>query len=200
VPDGFLKETYIDFDVINTVILVRLEDGADVEGFEAAVRAMSENVKAIYTLERGLESASGNIFLQGPIQVQRLGITFATLLSSLGVALVVSTTLGERQKEITLMAIRGFSFRQLFQMLIVENLGVISFSIILGAIVGYINVIGDVQLSNLSGALILRRVIFDQGSLTFIAAIVVVILLSAVIPIIVALRRSSARLSWRIIE
>jgi len=200
VPSGFLDEHHLDFDVINTVVLVRFEDGADVEGFEAAVTEMSDNVKAIYTLESGLESASSNIFLQGPIQVQRLGIAFATLLSSLGVALVVSTTLGERQKEITLMAIRGFSFKQLFQMLIVENLGVISFSIILGAIVGYINVIGDVQLSNLSGALILRRVIFDQGSLIFIAAIVVVILLSAIIPIIVALRRSSAKLSWRIIE
>ena len=98
------------------------------------------------------------------------------------------------------MAIRGFSFKQLFQVLIVENLGVISFSIILGAIVGYINVIGDVKLSNLSGGLILRQVIFDQGSLTFIAAIVVVILLSAIIPIVVALRRSSSKLSWRIFE
>ncbi len=200
VPDGFLDEHQTDLDVINTVILVRLEPGADAEGFKAAVMNMSNNVKAIYTLESGLESASSNIFLQGPIQMQRLGITFATLVSSLGVALVVSTTLGERQKEITLMAIRGFSFKQLFQMLIVENLGVLSFSIILGAIVGYINVIGDVKLSNLSGGLILRRVIFDQGSLTFIAAIVVVILLSAIIPIIVALRRSSSKLSWRLIE
>ena len=200
VPAGFLDKYLLDFDVVNTVVLVRLEEGTDVEAFEAATLGLSENVKAIYTLEDGLESASSNIFLQGPIQVQRLGITFATLLSSLGVALVVSTTLGERQKEITLMAIRGFSFRQLFQMLIVENLGVLSFSIILGAIVGYINVIGDVQLTNLSGALILRRVVFDPGSLLFIAAIVIIILLSAVIPIIVALRRSSARLSWRIIE
>jgi predicted lysophospholipase L1 biosynthesis ABC-type transport system permease subunit len=157
-------------------------------------------VKTIYTLESGLESASSNIFLQGPIQMHWLGIAFATLVSSLGVALVVSTTLGERQKEITLMAIRGFSFKQLFQMLIVEYLGVLSFSIALGAIVGYINAIGDVKLSNLSGELILRRVIFDQGSLTFIAAIVVIILLSAIIPIVLALRRSSSKLSWRLIE
>jgi len=161
---------------------------------------MSENVEAIYTVAELLEAARGNIFLQGPRQVQGLGIVFATLVSSAGVILVVSTTLRERQKELTLMAIRGFSFGQLFKMLMIENIGVVAFSILLGATVGYINVVGDVALSNVSGELILNRIVFPQASLAFIAFIVAAILLSVIAPIIYSARRTSSDLSWRIIE
>ncbi len=98
------------------------------------------------------------------------------------------------------MAIRGFSLGQLFTMLLVENIGVVTFSILLGATVGYINVVGDVALSNVSGELILNRVVFPQSSLTFIAFIVAAIVLSVIAPIIYAARRTSSELSWRIIE
>ncbi|MCW3978375.1 MAG: hypothetical protein NWF12_01380, partial [Candidatus Bathyarchaeota archaeon] len=74
------------------------------------------------------------------------------------------------------------------------------FSILLGATVGYINVVGDVALSNVSGELILNRIVFPQASLAFIAFIVAAILLSVIAPIIYSARRTSSDLSWRIIE
>jgi len=200
VTEGFLNRYSTYLDVVKARILVRLEPDADIDGFKTGVLGMSENVEAIYTVAELLEAARGNIFLQGPRQVQGLGIVFATLVSSVGVALVVSTTLRERQKEITLMAIRGFSFGQLFKMLVIENVGVVAFSMLLGATVGYINVVGDVALTNVSGELILSRIVFPQASLLFIAFIVAAILISVIAPIIYAARRTSSSLSWRIIE
>jgi ABC-type antimicrobial peptide transport system permease subunit len=200
VSDGFLDRYWTDLDVLKARILVRMEPDMDIEEFKTSVLGMSENVEAIYTVAELLEAARGNIFLQGPRQVQGLGIVFATLVSSVGVALVVSTTLRERQKEITLMAIRGFSFGQLFKMLVIENVGVVTFSMLLGATVGYINVVGDVALTNVSGELILSRIVFPQASLVFIAFIVAAILLSVIAPIIYVARRTSSSLSWRIIE
>jgi len=204
-PPSYVSEEFRDrfptnLDVLKARILVRLEPDVDIEEFKTRAGEMSENVEAIYTVAELQEMAEGNIFLQGLWQVQELGIVFSTLVSSVGVALVVSTTLRERQKEITLMAIRGISFKQLIQMLIVENIGVVTFSILLGAMVGYINVIGDVALSNVSGELIQHRIVFPQASLMFIAGIVAAILISVVVPIIVAARQTSSKLSWRIIE
>jgi len=147
-----------------------------------------------------LESYTSNIFVQGPEQVQQLGIIFSTLVSSIGVILVISTTLLERRKEITLMVIRGFSVKQLVQMLLIENFGIVSFSMLLGAVVGYINVVGDVALTNASGGLILSRIVFPPASLMFIGVIVASIILSVVIPIIVSSKQNSAKPQWRLIE
>jgi hypothetical protein len=57
-----------------------------------------------------------------------------------------------------------------------------------------------VALTNVSGELILSRIVFPQASLVFIAFIVAAILLSVIAPIIYAARRTSSSLSWRIIE
>ena len=98
------------------------------------------------------------------------------------------------------MAIQGFSSKQLIQMLIVENVSIIVFSILLGALVGYINVMGDVALSNTASQLILSRVVFTQNSILLLTALVAAVLLSAVIPMVAAVRQTSSKLSWRIIE
>jgi len=200
VSDEFLERYSANLDVISARILVRFEPGADPEAFEASVETMGDNIEAIYTVAEVLESVTSNIFVQGPRQVQQLGIVFSTLVSSIGVILVVSTTLMERRKEITLMVIRGFSVKQLVQMLLIENLGIVSFSILLGGVVGYINVVGDVALTNASGGLIRSRIVFPPASLMFIGVIVASIILSVVIPIIVTSRQSSAKPQWRVIE
>jgi ABC-type lipoprotein release transport system permease subunit len=200
VSDEFLERYSANLEVISARILVRFEPGADTEAFEASVEMMGDNIEAIYTVAEVLESVTSNIFVQGPRQVQQLGIVFSALVSSIGVILVVSTTLMERRKEITLMVIRGFSVKQLVQMLLIENLGVVSFSILLGAVVGIINVVGDVAITNASGGLIRSRIVFPPASLMFIGVIVASIILSVVIPIIVTSRQSSAKPQWRVIE
>ncbi len=200
VSDEFLERYSANLDVISARILVKFEPGADTEAFEASVEMMGDNIEAIYTVAEVLESVTSNIFVQGPRQVQQLGIVFSTLVSSIGVILVVSTTLMERRKEITLMVIRGFSVKQLVQMLLIENLGIVSFSILLGGVVGVINVVGDVAITNASGGLIRSRIAFPPASLMFIGVIVASIILSVVIPIIVTSRQTSAKPQWRVIE
>ena len=200
VPEGFRDVSPASLEVTKARILVRFEPGADPMAFEESVAGMGDNIEAIYTVAEVLENFTSNIFVQGPRQVQQLGIIFSTLVSSIGVILVVSTTLMERRKEITLMVIRGFSVKQLIQMLLIENFGIVSFSMFLGAVVGYINVVGDVAITNTSGGLILSRIVFPPASLMFIGAIVASIILSVVIPIIISSRQNSAKPQWRIIE
>jgi ABC-type antimicrobial peptide transport system permease subunit len=200
VPEGFRDVSPASLEITKTRILVKFEPGADPMAFEESVAGMGDNIEAIYTVAEVLENFTSNIFVQGPRQVQQLGIIFSTLVSSIGVILVVSTTLMERRKEITLMVIRGFSVRQLIQMLLIENFGIVSFSMILGTVVGYINVVGDVAITNTSGGLILSRIVFPPASLMFIGAIVASIILSVVIPIIISSRQNSAKPQWRIIE
>jgi len=200
VSDEFLERYSVILEVTRARILVRFEPGADTVAFEESVAGMGDNIEAIYTVAEVLESYTSNIFVQGPEQVQQLGIIFSTLVSSIGVILVISTTLLERRKEITLMVIRGFSVKQLVQMLLIENFGIVSFSMLLGAVVGYINVVGDVALTNASGGLILSRIVFPPASLMFIGVIVASIILSVVIPIIVSSKQNSAKPQWRLIE
>jgi predicted lysophospholipase L1 biosynthesis ABC-type transport system permease subunit len=187
-------------EVVKTRILLRLNPDADPVELASIIGGMDANVEVVDTVAEQLEAARGNIFLKGPRQVQELGVPFAALVSSVGVALVVSTTMGERRKEITLMTIRGFSSKQLIQMLAVENVSIIAFSILLGGVVGYITALGDVALANTAGQLILSHVVFPITSIIFITAIAAAILLSAVVPIVVASRRSVEDLSWRIME
>jgi ABC-type antimicrobial peptide transport system permease subunit len=200
VPEGFRSVSPASLEITKARILVRFEPGADPVDFEASVAEMGDNIEAIYTVAEVLEGFMSNIFVQGPMQVQQLGIIFSTLVSSIGVILVISTTLMERRKEITLMVIRGFSVKQLIQMLLVENFGIVSFSMLLGAVVGYINIVGDVAITNASGGLIMSRIVFPTASLMFIGVIVASIILSVVIPIIVSSRQNSAKPQWRLVE
>jgi len=196
IPAGLLNQT-IGVVVLQTRILVRLVEGANATAVAEEVDAMSDNIDRIDSVAEQMRLAESNIFLMGSRRIRELGIPFTVMLSSIGVALVVWTTMEERRKEITLMSIRGLSFKQLVTMLVIENLGVILFSILLGLLVGYLSARGDI-VSNVSSSLVTRRLIFPPYSLLTIGLMLAIIISSALIPIILAARRGSSHLEWRI--
>jgi ABC-type antimicrobial peptide transport system permease subunit len=197
IPDGLYNQTS-GIEVSQTRILAKLFSGGDGTQLAEQIIGFNTNIERVDAVETQETLVDSNIILSGPRRVQALGVSFALLTSSIGVVLISTTTLKERKKEITLMAVKGFSFLQVVKAQLLENLGVISFSILLGVFVGYVTTMGNLQSQNTTTALIMRRVIFPLDSVLNILIIVGIVLISIILPILILVRRYTKRLEWRI--
>jgi len=132
---------------------------------------------------------------QGMLNIQRLGVIFAILAASVGTALVTLVSLKERGKEATLMSVRGLSFKQLTVMLLTENLAIVTFAVVLGAVSGIIMVRGNIAASNAFAiSLVSRHVVFPPDALLTILFSILLVLASTIIPAIVMARRYVSKL------
>jgi len=200
VPDAFLAKVKAKY-ITQTRILVDLGEGADTDAFVEAVEALDPDVESVDVTEELIRRTSSNIFLVGPRRVEELGVIFAALVSSVGIALITSTALKSRWKELTIMAIRGFSQWQLAATLLVENIGMIIFAMMLGSTVGFISLRGEIEVFNAAVmAALERRVVFPPSAQLSLAAVMGLLLVSTVVPILVAVRRVSNNPMWRIEE
>ncbi len=140
------------------------------------------------------------IISTGGQNVLRLGTAFAGLASSIGVGTVAYTSYREREKEITMVAVRGLSYRQLLGVLIAEFLPLVIFSLILGTAVGLIVVWGDAQGQNslnqgFFAILAARRVVFPVWALLNIVGLVVLLLAGVFLPAILAARKDLSKMN-----
>ncbi|MBS7638545.1 ABC transporter permease, partial [Candidatus Bathyarchaeota archaeon] len=200
VPLSFLNRIE-ESDIKRVRILVRLKDGVNLDEFSASIMAMDPNIEGIDIADLKLREASSNIFLTGSRRIEEIGVYIASVISSVGVALVVSTGLRSRWKEIVVMAIRGFSMRQLTSILALEYLSSTLLAIVLGSAVGIILLRGEIEMFNsLSQASIWRRMVFPVGAQLSLSAILGLIQISVVIPILFAARRASLHPIWTLEE
>jgi ABC-type antimicrobial peptide transport system permease subunit len=101
----------------------------------------------------------------------------------------------ERNREATLMSVKGLSYRQLVWMFLTENLAVVTFSIVLGLSVGLIAGYGSVVSSNaVISELVKRRLILTNDSLITVVSYVSLIFASTILPIIVMSRQYVTKL------
>ena len=140
------------------------------------------------------------IISAGGQNVLRLGTAFAGLASSIGVGTVAYTGYREREKEITMIAVRGLSYRQLLGLLITEFLPLVIFSLILGTIVGLVVIWGDAQGQNslnqgYLAILAARRIIFPEWALLNILGIVALLLAGVFLPAILAARKDLSKMN-----
>ncbi|OGD47881.1 hypothetical protein A3K69_06105 [Candidatus Bathyarchaeota archaeon RBG_16_57_9] len=191
VNEGFLsnvKEKFID----QRRIIVHLEEGVDLGAFKGAVEGLSADVERVDVTVLLVESSLNNIYLAGPRRVEELGAYFAGLIASLGVVLIVSTVVRSRSKELTIMAIRGFSPGQLSISLVFEMVGMELLAVLLGVSVGYVSLRGQTQLFNqLMATSIQRRLLFPASAQLSLLMIIGLLLVATVLPILVAVRRIS---------
>lgn len=191
VNEGFLKnvkEKLID----KRRIIVDLADHVDSAAFKTAVAGLSPDVERVDVTALQMSRALNNIYLAGPRRVEELGAYFAGLVASLGVALIVSTLIRSRSKELTIMAIRGYSPSQLSMSLVFENVGMELLAIMLGAAVGFVSLRGQAELFNqVLATSIERRVVFPLSSQINLLIIVGLLLAATLLPILVAVRRFS---------
>jgi len=124
-----------------------------------------------------------------------LGVAFAVLAASVGTALVTLVSLKERQREASIMSVRGLSFKQLAVVLLTENLAVVTFAVLLGAIAGLIIVYGNVaSFSSTAPSLVMKRMVFPTDALILILASFAFVFASTIIPVIFMSRRFMSKL------
>ena len=205
--DGIPYHSYVPEEFYNIVkdkiyatgrILVKLASGADGKTVADKIRGFDdESVSEVNSVAEQLQEWQSNVLLSGSLNVQLLGVAFAIVIASLGTALVTSVSLMERRKEVSIMSVRGLSFKQLVMTVLAENLAVVIFAVVLGSIVGLIVVGGNVVATNtnpLSSAILPHHVVFPKDMLLILFACFVLVFASTIIPVIVMSRRYASRL------
>ncbi len=130
----------------------------------------------------------GTFTNQQTLDIQSLGIVFAVLSASVGTALVAIISLKERSREATLMSVRGLSYRQLVWMFLTESIAIITFTVIIGVVVGVIIVYGSVASANTSlytVQLVNQRLIFPANAIETIGTYIVLVYASTIGAILV---------------
>ncbi len=179
-------------------ILVKLEANANGTSVAAQIRDLnSAGISYVYSVAEELEHRESNLLLSGTTNVQKIGVIFAVVAAAIATALVASVSLQERKKEVTIMNVRGLSFKQLITMLLAENLAIVFFAVILGVLVGLIIVHGSVAALNTSQypTLVVHRIVFPPDAILTLLASLILVFSSAVLPVIFITKRYVSRLA-----
>src|SRR6266581_2074750 len=143
---------------------------------------------------------AGAVIANGTQNVLRLGTVFAGLAASIGVGAVAYTGFKEREKETTMLAVRGLSYKQMLGLLVTEVLPLVIFALILATVVGLITVRGDSLAqnsltTNYVSLLAPRRVVFPLWASENILAIIGLLFLGVFLPAITAARKDLSKMS-----
>lgn len=176
-------------------VMVKLEPGASWKPITTEILGLSEVTSASSTAEQ-LESYQGDLTLTGSLNIQRVGVVFSILAASVATGLATLVSLQERKKEASIMSARGLSFKQLTTMFLTENLSILTFSSLLGVVVGLIVARGNIAASNmtLSYSLVAHRMTFPPDSIILLSVCVILTFASAVIPVILLTKRYISRM------
>jgi ABC-type lipoprotein release transport system permease subunit len=177
-----------------TTYLIKLEPGVNGTKVAQQIRALEPTEIVIvnsfdqaWRQSQELDYSSTYASLQ-VLDIQSLGLIFAVISASAGTALIAIVSLKERSREATLMSVRGLSFRQLVWMFLTESMAIITFSVILGVVVGVIMVYGSVTSANnaLFGAqLVTQRLIYPADAVATIGTYIALIYASTIGAILV---------------
>src|SRR2546425_1335717 len=140
------------------------------------------------------------VIANGTQNVLRLGTVFAGLAASIGIGAVTYTGFKEREKETTMLAVRGLSYKQLLGLLVTAVLPLVTFALILAPTVGLITVRGDSLAQNsltpnYASLLAPRRVVFPLWASENILAIIGLLFLGVFLPAITAARKDLSKMS-----
>jgi ABC-type lipoprotein release transport system permease subunit len=178
-------------------ILVKLEAAANGTRVASQIRNLETgDINYVFSVAEQLEQRETNLLLSGTISVQRIGVIFAVVAASVATGLIAMVSLQERKKEVTIMNVRGLSYRQLITMLLAEHLSIIVFSTVLGVIVGLIIVHGSIVALNTTqyATLVAHRMIFPPDAVLTLAASMMLVFASFIIPLIMITKRYVSKL------
>lgn len=178
-------------------ILVKLEGGANGTHVASQIRNLETGgINYVFSVAEQLEQRDTNLVLTGTTSVQRIGVIFTVVAASVATGLVAMVSLQERKKEVTIMNVRGLSYRQLITMLLAEHLSIIVFSTVLGVIVGLIIVHGSIVALNATQyvTLVAHRMVFPPDAVLTLAVSVILVFASSIIPLIMITKRYLSKL------
>ncbi|MEM2971124.1 MAG: FtsX-like permease family protein [Candidatus Bathyarchaeia archaeon] len=172
-------------------VLVKLKPGADGKAFASNISSFG-GVSSVQSVAEKLETYQSNLMLMGPMNILLVGAVFSILAASVATALVTLVSLQERKREASIMSARGLSFKQLATIFLTENLAIIVFSVFLGVIVGLIALRGYISTLNASipvYSLVTHRIAFPPDATRLLSTCVILIFASAIIPVILLIKR-----------
>ena len=176
-------------------ILVKLETGADRVGCVQVIRNLDPSIGSVLFADEVFASQQSRADLVGVANIQRLGIAFAVVAASVGTGLVTVVSLSERKKEISLISVRGASYRQLVLTLLSETFSVIIFALLLGTFVGFVMLRGNMVATNISGySLVQRRIVFPTEFLSMLSSGYILVFASLMIPVFMVSRKYMSNL------
>jgi len=177
-------------------IIAKLDAGADGVTVANEVREVDPGIAYVDSYAEEHEKSQTNAISMGSLEVQQLGIVFAVLAASVGTTLISTVTMSERNREATLMSVKGLSYKQLVVMFLTENFALVTFATVLGVAVGLISVYGNVSSSNAlaSGSIVVRHFIFPLDSTLLVTGCVALIFAATILPVIVMSRKYVTRL------
>jgi ABC-type antimicrobial peptide transport system permease subunit len=206
VPEGLydeLNKTVVSYAATAAKILIRVEGGNDKKVADQ-IRELNISAGSVSSVTEQLEEQQTNYVVTGSLNILRLGMIFMVVAASIGTGLVTFVSLRERRREASIMSIRGLSFKQLLIMLLTENLAVVIFALLLGAIVGLIWVRGTVASNNavnvFSYTPLSRHMVFPPDALLTLLVSFLLIFASTIIPVILMAKRYSSRLERTVRE
>ncbi|HVH16536.1 MAG TPA: FtsX-like permease family protein, partial [Candidatus Angelobacter sp.] len=197
IPIGLIRPNATLFNPTN-IVLVKASPNISLTQLALSLSTAYPSL-SITTAQVATQGVPG-VISAGTQNVLRLGTAFAALAASIGVGTIAYTGYREREKEITIVAVRGLSYRQLAGLLITEFLPLVIFALILAAIVGLIVVWGDALGQNsldqsYLGMLAARRVVFPLWASANILVIAALVLVGVFMPALTAARKDLSKMS-----
>lgn len=153
-----------------------------------------EDVFRTFSVTSEISDYQSSPLRSGSTKIQWLAISFAVILAMVGTGLVVYLTLREKDAEIALLSVRGFSKWQLFKTLLAEVMVTVLFALLLGVFVGYVENLGQVSQLNTNATGLIRYGVTLGGAAFYTnLLLVVVVLLAAIIPVWLSSRRPESK-------
>ena len=183
-----------------TKILLKLDAGVNGTAVAEQIRGLDLEIYGVDSFDEQWQRSEqmNNMYTYSSLQIadiQRLGLIFVVLSASVGTVLISVVSLRERQREATIMSVRGLSYRQLVWMFLAENIAVITFSVILGVSVGLIIVYGNVTSSSgVVSALVQKRLVFSTDFIVSIASYIAIIYAATIGSILIMTRQYVTKL------
>lgn len=177
-------------------ILIKLRSGSDGKAVAESIRNLGLDLGSVHSFAENWEAAHSDIIQAGTLEVLNLGVFFSALAASVGITLVSVVSMKERGHEAAIMSVRGLSYKQLIVMFFTENVAIVIFSVLVGLFVGVVAWYGNISATNsqLSGALIMQRLVLPMNTLLTISFCVALIVISSLLPILVMSRRYATKL------
>jgi ABC-type lipoprotein release transport system permease subunit len=193
VSEGFLNSSMLLF-TSTANILIDTANSANGSLLQEQFAADLTDIYTSYSVTSEIADYQASALRSGTTKIQWLAITFAVILAMVGTGLVVILTLREKDSEIALLSVRGFSKWQLFKTLLAEVLVTVVFALLLGIFVGYVENLGQVsQLNEGLSGLIRYRITLGGEAGTMITLLLGVVLLAAIIPVWWSSRRPESK-------
>ncbi|MHA2078090.1 MAG: FtsX-like permease family protein [Candidatus Thorarchaeota archaeon] len=196
---SFVSEDFLNSSnlLLTSTANILIDTSPDTNGTELQRQFIDEleGVYSSFSVTTELVDYESSPVRSGTTKIQWLAISFAVILAMVGTALVVILTLQEKDTEIVLLSVRGFSKWQLFKTLLAEVMVTVLFALLLGAGVGYIENLGQVsQLNGSATALVRYQIVLGGAAASTILILLGVVLLAAIIPVWWSSRRPETKI------